>query len=705
MRLNKKKTVWQSALSLLGVIAACVILNIIGIRLNALLGLPLFLDDTGTVLAALIGGYIPCITVGFLTNILVGLTDSFTIYYCIISVFIAVAAVYFKEKKMLTRFPHVILAVLTFAFWGGIGGGMLTWLIGGLSFGEGFAADFAGKINSVVPIGYIPSNLLSNFLIDFVDKAIVTAAAILLFMITPKKIKRFLSRQSWHNLEVVKLSPKSSGFFSLRMKVTLLVALSTSLVAFAAIGVSILQYHNATVERYEEEGKQATDIIAQTIDKTKLDRFMKEGRAAPGYNETESMLYAVRGASPEIKFIYLYRVEEDGSHVIFDLNTEEVEADEAGDVIDYDDTIAKYRDKFLSGEDIPSDVTVDSGGWVLSVYEPVRDPSGKTLCYVCADLSMDRLLSEEFAFLAKIISLFIGFLIVIRTYAVWMAERRIIKPINTIATAAAQFSYDTPQSREESMKMIENLDVSTGDEIENLYHAYSKATADTVRYIDEVQAKSDQITKLQNGLIMVLADMVESRDKCTGDHVRKTAAYCEIILRQMEKEGIYADRLTEEFITEVISSAPLHDVGKISVPDAILNKPGRLTDEEFKRIQSHTSAGGEIIDKAIALVDMESDYLTEAKNLATYHHEKWDGKGYPQSLRGEDIPLSARVMAVADVFDALVSRRSYKEPFSVEQAFDIIRDGSGSHFDPNVVKAFLDAEDEVRRVAALNMDI
>ena len=705
MRLNKRKSVWQSVLSLLGIIAACVIINIIGIRLNALLGLPLFLDDAGTVFAALLGGYIPCITVGFLTNILVGLTDSFTIYYCIISVFIAVAAVFFREKKMLTRFPHVFLAILTFAVLGGIGGGTLTWLINGFSFGEGFSADFANQINNAVPIGYVPSNLLSNFLIDFVDKSIVTVAAILLFMITPKKLQAFLSRQSWYNLQVIQMSPFSTGRISLRMKVTLLVALSTSLVAFAAIGVSILQYHNATVERYEEEGKQATDIIAKTIDRNKLERFIKDGRKAPGYAETESMLYAVRGSSPEIKFVYLYRVEEDGSHVIFDLNTEDVKADEAGEVIDYDATIAKYRDKFLAGEDIPSDMTVDSDGWVLSVYEPVRDEFGRTMCYVCADLSMDRLLSEEFAFLAKIISLFMGFLIVIRTYAVWMAERRIIKPINTITAAAAQFSYDTPQSREESMRMIENLDVSTGDEIENLYHAYSKATANTVRYIDEVQAKSEQISKLQNGLIMVLADMVESRDKCTGDHVRKTAAYCEIILRQMEKEGIYADRLSEEFINEVISSAPLHDVGKIQVPDAILNKPGRLTDEEFKQIQSHTSAGGKIIDKAIALVDMESDYLTEARNLATYHHEKWNGLGYPQGLSGEGIPLSARVMAVADVFDALVSGRSYKEPFSVEKAFDIIREGSGSHFDPNVVKAFLDAEDEVRRVAALNMDI
>ena len=226
-----------------------------------------------------------------------------------------------------------------------------------------------------------------------------------------------------------------------------------------------------------------------------------------------------------------------------------------------------------------------------------------------------------------------------------------------------------------------------------------------MHYINEVQQKREQVARLQNGLILVLADIVESRDKCTGDHVRKTAAYCEIILRQMQKDGIYADQLSEDFINEVINSAPLHDVGKIKVSDVILNKPGRLTDEEFKTMQSHTRAGGEIIDKAIAVVGEESDYLTEAKNLAFYHHEKWNGKGYPTGLAGEDIPLSARVMAVADVFDALVSRRSYKDPFTVDQAFEIIRNDSGTHFDPLIVQAFFNAEEEIRRVQKLNLEI
>lgn len=702
----KMKRSWSAALSLIALIAVGIALNVLGTELNGLLGLPLYIDDIGTILTAMLGGYIPCITVGFFTNVINGLSDSYSMYYCVISVFIAVAAVAFADKLRKVRFPHVIYAVLTFAALGGIVGGALTWLINGLGFGEGFAVDMAAGINRVIPMGYFLSNILSSFLIDLVDKAIVTAIALIIYKLLPLKLKDHIKAQSWYYISMIRMPGRADRKrISLSVKVTLLVALSTTLVASAAIGISIMQYNGTAVEQYKEQGEYVTRLISDNIKADRVDDYLRLGREAEGYANVEQNLYMIRDAAPEIKYIYVYKIEADGTHVVFDLDTEEVSADEPGSVIDYDTTIVKYKDRFQRGEDIPSDITDDSDGWLLSVYEPIRDESGKTVCYVGADLSMNKLRSEEYTFLAKVISLFIGFLILIRTYAVWAAERHIIRPVNTIADAAKRFTYDTPQAREESMRMIESLDISTGDEIEHLYEAYKKTTADTVRYIDEVQHKSEQLTKLQNGLILVLADIVESRDQCTGDHVRKTAAYTRIILDQMKEEGIYADILTDDYIEEVVNSAPLHDVGKIKVSDTILNKPGRLTDEEFIAMQNHTTAGGEIIDKAIAIVDEESEYLNEAKNLATFHHEKWNGTGYPTGLSGEDIPLSARVMAVADVFDALVSRRSYKEPFTVEKAFEIIREGSGSHFDPEIVKAFLDAEDEVRRVAKLNMEI
>ncbi|MBQ9680552.1 MAG: HD domain-containing protein [Ruminococcus sp.] len=702
----KSNSRWKTGVSLIGVIIAGILLNILGTKLNALLGLPLFLDDIGTILSAVVGGYIPCITVGFFSNIINSLSNPYSIYYCIISVLIAVAAVAFADKLRRYKIPYILLGIVMFAVIGGLLGGMLTWFINGLSFGEGYAVDMAAAINSAVPMGYFLSNLLSNFLIDFVDKAVVTVTALVIYKLLPMKLLVFIHTRSWYYITILEKNDRHNRKrLSLRWKTTLVVALSITLVASAAIGISILQYHNSTIAEYEENGRYAARVIREHLDVDRIAEYLSEGEKADGYEDTKELLSTVIDLSPEIEFAYIYRIEEDGTHVVFDIDTAEVEADAPGDVIPYDSSISKYRDRFLKGEDIPVDITDDEYGWLLSVFEPVADSTGKVQCYIGVDMEMNRLRSDETEFLAKIISLFLGFLILIRTYAVWLAEQHIVKPINSIAHVSRHSSYDTPESREKWLSMLDALNIRTGDEIETLYEDYKTAAHNTVSYIEEIQRKSEQLTKLQNGLILVLADMVESRDKCTGDHVFKTAAYTEIILWQMKKEGIYSDMLSEEYIDEVVNSAPLHDVGKITVSDVILNKPGKLTDEEFRIMQRHTTEGGRIIEKAMAIVDEDTGYLNEAKNLALYHHEKWNGKGYPTGLKGEEIPLSARVMAVADVFDALVSRRSYKEPFTIEKALDIIREDAGSHFDPYVAQAFLDAEEEVRRVAKLNLEL
>ena len=228
---------------------------------------------------------------------------------------------------------------------------------------------------------------------------------------------------------------------------------------------------------------------------------------------------------------------------------------------------------------------------------------------------------------------------------------------------------------------------------------------DTVGYIEDVQKKGEQISKMQNGLIYILADLVESRDKCTGDHVKRTAAYVRLILELLRDSGEYNGVVTDKYIEDVCNCAPLHDIGKIKVSDLILNKPARLTDEEYVEMKKHTTAGKKIIESAMELTGGSSGYLKEALNLATYHHEKWDGSGYPEGLKGEDIPLSARIMAVSDVYDALLSDRSYKKAFSHEEAMRILMEGSGKHFDPVIIRLFYENEDKVKKVEEENRKI
>ena len=145
----------------------------------------------------------------------------------------------------------------------------------------------------------------------------------------------------------------------------------------------------------------------------------------------------------------------------------------------------------------------------------------------------------------------------------------------------------------------------------------------------------------------------------------------------------------------MVRSAPLHDIGKINIPDEVLNKPGKLDDEEFEIMKTHTTAGKRIIENAISTVEGDN-YLKEARNMAAYHHERWDGKGYPEGIHGEVIPLSARIMAVADVFDALTSPRVYKPAFPLEKALSILDEGKGTQFDPKCVEVFMDSLAEVR---------
>ncbi|MBR2788910.1 MAG: HD domain-containing protein [Erysipelotrichaceae bacterium] len=460
-----------------------------------------------------------------------------------------------------------------------------------------------------------------------------------------------------------------------------------------------MQYRSETVDNNIRVGTGTAKMAASVMDGDMIDEYIEKGEEAYRYRDIEYQLSAIKESSTDIEYVYVYKILPDGCHVVFDLDTEEVEGSEPGDIIEFDPSFEPYLDELLSGKEIDPIISNDKFGWLLTVYEPVRDSKGVTQAYACVDISMNRVQTNQIAFLTKVISLFLGFFITIIVFALWLAEYNILLPINTMAIAARDFTVQSAEGREESVDNFKNLQISTNDEIENLYDSFSLTIEETISYLVETQKQAAALNKMQNGLIMVLADMVESRDQCTGDHVRKTAAYCRIILEQLKKDGEFTAQLTNSYIDDVVNSAPLHDIGKIKVPDAILNKPGKLTDEEFAIMKTHTTAGNEIIQEAMELVSTDSGYLKEAKNLATYHHEKFNGKGYPVGLSGDDIPLSARVMAVADVFDALVSRRSYKEPFTFDKAMEIIEEGSGNHFDPRIVKAFFEAKDKVREVS------
>ena len=235
-------------------------------------------------------------------------------------------------------------------------------------------------------------------------------------------------------------------------------------------------------------------------------------------------------------------------------------------------------------------------------------------------------------------------------------------------------------------------------------HLQLKAAATFLRdrnaYLEEeVRRRTLEVQAIQDVTILALASLAETRDNETGNHIQRTQHYVRALAEELSSHPKYASQLDQRTIGLLFKSAPLHDIGKVGIPDSILLKPGRLDDDEMAIMKTHTTLGREAIAHAETQLGMKVDFLQTAKDIAYFHQEKWDGTGYPEGRSGEDIPLSARLMSLADVYDALISRRVYKPPFSHEEATNIILEGRGKHFDPSVVDAFQAQEQRFKEIA------
>jgi putative two-component system response regulator len=215
----------------------------------------------------------------------------------------------------------------------------------------------------------------------------------------------------------------------------------------------------------------------------------------------------------------------------------------------------------------------------------------------------------------------------------------------------------------------------------------------------EINRRMEENQRIQNVSIRALAHLAETRDPETGDHILRTQSYIQVLAKRLQSHPRFSDTITDHYIQLLTKSAPLHDIGKVGIPDHVLLKPGKLTAEEWTIMQAHAELGARAIELAQKDVDQPVEFLNLATEIAHWHHERWDGSGYPDALKGDAIPVSARLMAVADVFDALISRRVYKPAMPFTDARDLINAGRGSQFDPDVIDAFMDEFDEFVAIA------
>ena len=669
------------------------LLNYIPSKIALALNMPVFLDSIGTLFAAMLGGNLPAVIAGFCVNAVNGISDITTLYYCLISIMIGSVAAIFQRNGFFKSFGRVLFTIFVFALLGGGFGSILTYFLYGYDFGEGTSATFALWIYGHLGFSKFFSQLCADIIIDVFDKSITVTCSLLIYHSISKKSKRLAKflflffpdsddeyRTALHANDIRR---------SLIKKVVVLVIAAEILLGTLASVTGFVLYREVSLSKFTGMANGVTKAASVVIDSERLDEFLEKGRAAEGYTEIEQNLYKIKESFPQTMYLYVYKIEEDGCHVVFDLDSEGgVEASQPGEVMKFDPTFVPYLPKLLKGEEIEPIISDDQFGKLLTVYKPLK---GST--YVAADITISEIAADEAKFVIKLLSMFFGLSIIIMSVVLEFVNRGIVYPVNRMAVASIQFAYNLGRGDSDSstlLKGIEALKIQTFDEIEYLYNAIMKMGGDSLNYIDQLHKQTERIMRMQEEIILNFAEMVEARDNSTGNHIKKTAFYVEAIAKELLRSGKFTEILTDAYIAKLKRSAPLHDIGKIAVPDSILNKPGKLTEEEFAIMKSHAIEGQKILKKieANASNSMDDDYLKESIEMALYHHEKWNGTGYPNGLRGEEIPLSARIMAVADVFDALVAERVYKKAMPYEKAMDIIMEGAGTSFDPVIVEAF-----------------
>ena len=684
---------------------------LIGITVNVLLsyfmyrmGMPFMLDTAGTIcVAALLGPFY-----GVLTAIITcAVSTSFfpyAFYYSFIYAFIAIFTAKIIKKYPDNKIKFSIRLVITSALLTGVLCPLVTWWLQ--------VAGFSAIINdAVVAIGfeggtsYLIAYILINILVNLADKAIICGLVLLVFRLIPDSITDRIRSSRWlqnplTKEEQISAQKGSSGVrYSVRVRTMEMVVMTALVIVLSVCWVSIKQYYvNERSERINQ-AQGAVDLAAGLLDAETLKSISQDGEDAPEYVEAADTLKRIQESYSNVA--YLYVVTLTGSVGRCVLDTPGKDGGQApyrtGESIELEKGLTDYLTAVNAGA-VPEPLeTNDAWGWLITVAQPVRDSYGDTAAYAIAEVSVSDLRSYIKEFIIKTLLFVAGIIILAVFYELWITEMYSTYPISNLVYCIDSFADAGGDQAEldNNVRRIRRLDIRTGDEIERLYQAISKMTLNQAEQMRNIRRLSESTAVMQDGLIITMADLVESRDSDTGEHVQKTAAYVKIIVEALKKKGYYAEKITPKFISDVVRSAPLHDVGKINIPDGVLNQPRKLTDEEFEIMKTHTTAGKAIIEKAISTIQ-GGNYLKEARNMAGYHHERWDGKGYPEGLHGEVIPLSARIMAVADVFDALTSPRVYKPAFPIEKALEIINEGAGTQFDPKCVEAFMDSLPEVR---------
>ena len=474
-------------------------------------------------------------------------------------------------------------------------------------------------------------------------------------------------------------------YFSLATKITL-----GFIIAIIFIGIVIFlccEYYSLC--KAEIDYKQITENSSKTaayiLYNMPVEKYLKDGKDEQ-YNEQLLLLKSLCKQF-DLKYLYAYipNFKEDKLTTIFYVDTqskENVKNRDLGTVVNWEiNKIEKDTFNGISNDDVF--ITENQMGHTITKYAAVYNNKGKPIALVGADVDFDKvrdkLLNNLFIIITFIsICLFITWAILIL-----ILEKLFIKPVMKISKRMENFVQN-------KNRPFKPLKVKSDDEIGLMANAFNKMVIDINSYIK-------RITDTQMETIFSLARLAQSRDDDTGKHLERVQQYCKILSIQLATDSPYSKDIDDTFIDNLVNASALHDIGKVGVSDTVLLKQGKLTDEEFAQIKKHTTIGYETLKQVHATFGANT-FIEMGMIVAHCHHERYDGKGYPQGLKGDEIPLAARIMALADVYDALSTKRVYKPAFEQEKCIKIITEGSGTQFDPIIVEAFIKVQDKFYEV-------
>ena len=688
----------------------CILFNVALAFLTRKLGLPLYFDSVGIILMSFLGGSFSGIVTAVATNVLCCLFNPESLYFTLVGVLIALAAAAVTRNEAWKNWKRLPVLVIILSLISGGLGGVIQWLI----FKQpqfSYVSETASMVSRGNGFLYALLSILLVIGLNFVDKTLSTVLALAAFHVIPGELRQEIRSSGWVQKPLTqgevrtidRLNRGKGSSVKVRLAAMMITAITVLTMVLAYVSL-VLNYDTAK-KGGRETVQSAAGFAAKYLNADSLRLYLSEGKAVPfysnpSYRKSNEFLRQLRDSYPNIEYLYVYEIREDGCYTVFDTDEEFQKHGIIGSKEEFDETFLEYVPALLKGEQIPVLEVTSSYGYYITAYEPVMDTRGNpSSFYVGADVRQSRFTEDMWELIIKMALVFSGFFFLVIASVLWISGHYLVYPIGSLERSVDGFmeGIEDQEKLDESVKKLESLDIRTNDELEKLYKSVCEMAVGAAEQMRSIRLLAKANEKMQSGLIITMADMVESRDSDTGAHVQKTAAYVRIILEGLKRKGYYAEKLTDKYMKDVEMSAPLHDVGKINVPDSVLNKPGKLSEEEFEIMKTHTTAGKKILENAISTVQGEN-YLKEARNMAAYHHERWDGKGYPEGLHGQVIPLSARVMAVADVFDALTSPRVYKPAFPLEKALAIIREGAGSQFDPKCVEVFMEALPEVKKI-------